>query len=67
MPDRARYFRRQYLWDQYRETLGTVLLYLCFIAYVPFVVVVATAGLSLWWLTAILIPVAIAAAIKGEV
>jgi uncharacterized membrane protein YdfJ with MMPL/SSD domain len=63
----SRHLRRQEWWDQRREVVGTVLLYLCFLAYVPYVVAIALTGHSFWWMAAMLVPIYIAVTIKGDV
>lgn len=65
MPSRR--LKRQEWWDQRREVVGTVLLYACFLAYIPWCIWIATHGLSLWWMTVILPLIYISVTIKGDV
>jgi len=67
MPETSRRLRRQEWWDHRREVVGTVLLYLCFLAYVPWAIFLALHDLSAWWLAIMLVPMYIAVAIKGDV
>lgn len=57
---------RQEWWDHRRETIGVVVLYLCFLAYVPTIIALVETGHSWLWVWLLAIPAYIGAWIQGD-